>query len=167
MEENKFEQSICVFLQWSGDKTTTDIILNYTRNGVIEWFNWTFPDKARSMMVELKIPNHLWTKTIKTTIYIKNRCPTHSNSKITPIKRFSGVKLLSLFCVFGCKVYIPILNHEWDKLLSHAFDGIMVGYDEQSKVYKYYEDQKENHLEHGCYIWWNKILWAIPHVVDP
>jgi hypothetical protein len=120
------------------------------------------------MMVEFKIPNHLWTETIKTTVYIKNCCPTHSNSKITPIERFSGMKLdLSLLCVFGCKVYIPILNHEWNKLLSHAFDGIMVRYDEQSKVYKYYEDQKENHLKHGCYIDETKLYEQLPHVVDP
>lgn len=45
-------------------------------------------------------------------------------------------------CGFECKTYIHIPKHENSRLHPCAFEGIMVGYDEQIKNFKWYHLQK-------------------------
>jgi hypothetical protein len=56
---------------------------------------------------------------------------------ITLEKWFSKMKLdLCHVCGFECKTYIHIPKHENSRLHPCAFEGIMVGYDEQIKNFK-------------------------------
>ena len=61
------------------------------QNGVVERRNRTLMDMVRSMRNNTKLPQSLWTKTLKTAVYILNRVPTKAFSK-TPFESFKGWK---------------------------------------------------------------------------
>ena len=77
------------FLQENG------IVAQYTmpgssdQNGVAERRNRTLMDMVRSMRSNTKLPQFLWTETLKTAVYILNRVPTKAVSK-TPFESFKG-----------------------------------------------------------------------------
>ena len=79
------------FLQENG------IVAQYTmpgspdQNGVAERRNRTLMDMVRSMRSNTKLPQYLWTETLKTAVYILNRVPTKAVSK-TPFESFKGWK---------------------------------------------------------------------------
>ena len=58
-------------------------------NGVAERRNQSLMDMVRSMRSNTKLPQFLWTETLKTAVYILNRVPTKVVSK-TPFESFKG-----------------------------------------------------------------------------
>ena len=78
-------------------------------NEVAKRMNRTLMERARSMMFEKGVPEFLWTESINTAAYIKDRIPTRANGNKTPEEKFSG-KRPDLFNIrlFGSKAYIHI-----------------------------------------------------------
>ncbi|RVX16743.1 Retrovirus-related Pol polyprotein from transposon TNT 1-94 [Vitis vinifera] len=76
LEDGQTPGPFAKFLQEHG------IVAQYTmsgfpdQNGVVERRNRTLLDMVRSMLSSSKLPKFLWTKALKTTIYILNRVPT-------------------------------------------------------------------------------------------
>ena len=58
------------------------------QNDVAERRNRTLMDMLRSMRSNTKLPQYLWTKTLKTVVYILNRVPT----KVVPKTAFELFK---------------------------------------------------------------------------
>ena len=73
------------------------IVAQYTmpgspdQNGVAEKRNRTLMDMVRSMRSNSKLPKSLWTKALKTAVYILNRVPTKLVPK-TPFELWKGWK---------------------------------------------------------------------------
>ena len=61
------------------------------QNGVAEKRNRTLMDMVRSIRSNTKLPQYLWTETLKMDVYILNRVPTKVVSK-TPFESFKGWK---------------------------------------------------------------------------
>ena len=84
-ENGKAPGEFAKFLQENG------IVAQYTmpgspyQNGEAERRNRTLTDMVRSMRSNTKLPQYLWTETLKTVVYILNRVPTKAISK-TPFE---------------------------------------------------------------------------------
>ena len=61
------------------------------QNGVAERRNRTLMDMVRSMSSNSYFPHFVWTKALKTSVYILNRVPTKVVQK-TPFELFKGWK---------------------------------------------------------------------------
>ena len=126
------------FLQENG------IVAQYTmpgspdQNGVAERRNRTLMDMVRSMRSNTKLPQYLWTETLKTAVYILNRVPTKVVSK-TPFESFKGWKpSLRHIRVWGCPSKVRIYNPQEKKLDPRTINGYFIGYAERFKGYGFY-----------------------------
>ena len=100
--------------------------------------NRTLMDMVRSMRSNTKLPQYLWTETLKTAVYILNRVPTKAISK-TPFKSFKGWKpSLRHIRVWGCSSEERIYNPQEKKLNLRTISGYFIGYVERSKGYRFY-----------------------------
>ena len=99
-----------------------EIVAQYTmpsspnQNGVVERRNRTLMDMVKSMYSNSKLPESLWTKALKMTVYILNRVPTKVVPK-TPFELWKGWKS-SLWHthVWGCSFEIRVDNPQEKKL---------------------------------------------------
>ena len=126
------------FLQENG------IVAQYTmpgspyHNGVAERRNRTLMGMVRSMRSNTKLPQYLWTETLKTVVYILNRVPTKAVSKM-PFESFKGWKpSLRHIRVWGCPSEVRIYNPQEKKLDPRTINGYFIGYAERSKGYRFY-----------------------------
>ena len=126
------------FLQENG------IVAHYTlsgspdQNGVAERRNRTLMDMVRSMRSNTKLPQYLWTETLKMDVYILNRVPTKDVSK-TPFESFKGWKpSLRHIRVWECPSEVRIYNPQENKLDLRTISGYFIGYAERSKGYIFY-----------------------------
>ena len=79
------------FLQENGIFAQCTMPGSPDQNGVAERRNRTLIYMVRSMRSNRKLPQYLWTETLKTAVYILNRVPTKAVSK-TPFELFKGWK---------------------------------------------------------------------------
>ena len=126
------------FLQENG------IVAHYTmpgspnQNGVAERRNRTLMDMVSSMRSNTKLPQYLWTETLKTVVYILNRVLTKVVSKM-PFESFKGWKpSLRHIRFWGCPSEVRIYNPQEKKLDPRTISGYFIGYDERSKGYRFY-----------------------------
>ena len=107
-------------------------------NGVTERRNRTLMDMVRSMRSNTKLPQYLWSKALKTAVYILNRVPTKVIPK-TPFKLLKGWKpSLRHIRVWGCSSEVRIYNPQEKKLNPRTISGNFIGYAERSKRYRFY-----------------------------
>ncbi|RVW74643.1 Retrovirus-related Pol polyprotein from transposon TNT 1-94 [Vitis vinifera] len=91
IEDGQAPGPFAMFLQEHG------IVAQYTmpgsldRNGVAKRRNRTLMDMVRSMRSNSKLPKSLWTKALKTAVYILNQVPTKVVPK-TPFELWKGLK---------------------------------------------------------------------------
>ena len=130
--------------EYYGKYTENGIVSQYTmngyldQNGVAERRNQTLMDMERSMRSNTKLPQYLWTKPLKTTMYILNRVPTKVFPK-TPFELFKGWKpSLRLICIWECSSEVRIYNPQEKKLDPGTISGYFIGYVERSKGYRFY-----------------------------
>ena len=108
------------------------------QNGVAERRNRTLMDMLRSMRSNTKLPQYLWTETLKTAMYILNRVQTKVVSK-TPFESFKGWKQsLRHIRVWGCPSEVRIYNPQEKKLDPRTINGYFIEYAERSKGYRFY-----------------------------
>ena len=95
-------------------------------------------DMVRSMRSNTKLPQYLWTETLKKVVYVLNRAPTKVVSKM-PFESFKGWKpSLRHICVWGCPSEVRIYNPQEKKLDPRTISGYFIGYAERSKGYRFY-----------------------------
>jgi hypothetical protein len=89
------------------------------------------------MLNEKNLPNYFWTEAIVTTIYIMNRTPTTIVHGITPEEKFTSKKPdVSHLRMFGCIVYMHVLDEKRSKLDPKANKCIFIGYSLKQKGYR-------------------------------
>ena len=108
------------------------------QNGVAERRNSTLMDMIRSMHINFKILESLWTKSLKTIMYILNRVPTKAVPK-TPFELWKGWKpSLRHIRVWGCPSEVRVYNPQEKKLDPRTISAYFIGYAEMSKWYRFY-----------------------------
>lgn len=95
--------------------------------------------RTRAVIIDQKIPNHLWPEIMRRQVYIINRVATSVLKDETPYQALNRLTLgknqkpdLSHLRVLGCKVYVHIPIER--RIVSHKLEpraelGILLGYD--------------------------------------
>ena len=106
------------------------------QNGTIERAWRSLFEMARCMHLESKLPKYLWTYSLMSTVYIRNRC-FNNRLGITPYEVFTGRRPnVSNMYIFGSTCYAYV--QEKKKLDARSSKGIFVGYDKSSPSYLVY-----------------------------
>ena len=103
-------------------------------------------DMVRSLMSISNLNKFLWKKVLKTTIYILNRVPNKSITKIS-FELWTNRKLnLNHLRVLGCPIEIRIYNPHEKKLDPKTIFGFFIGYLVTSKGYRFYFPKHGTHI---------------------
>lgn len=116
--------------------------LRYTpqQNGIAERKNRTLVEGVRTMLVGSGLPKTFWGEAVCTIAYTNNRI-LHEKSEKTPFELMFGRKPDSRdFHEFGCDAYVMIPYEKRRKLDDKSRKMKFVGYDEQSKAYRFVDE---------------------------
>lgn len=89
--------------------------------------NRTIYNRARTLLIETRLPKILWGEAVKCAVYQLNRCPSSAINFKTPAEKRFGNKDLAKLRVFGAKAWMHILPKQ-DKLSKRSKEMIFVGY---------------------------------------
>lgn len=139
----QFEQ----FLEKEGIRHETTIPKTPQQNGVAERLNRTLVESARSMLLDANLPKRFWAEAVSTAVYLKNRCPTKAVPGMTPFEAWHGEKPeVDHLRVFGCDAYSHIPRDERAKFDTKTRKCILLGYGEETKGYRLYDDRTKKVL---------------------
>jgi hypothetical protein len=116
-----------------------EFLAPYTQqqNTVAERKNRTLIDLARIMLDEYKTSDHFWAEAINTACHAINWLYLHQLLKKTPYELLTGNKPnVCYFRVFESKCYVLLKRHKSSKFASKVYEGFMLGYDSNSRVYR-------------------------------
>ncbi len=81
-------------------------------NGVSERLNRTICEPAQAMLKDFGLNSHLWSKAIKTAVYIKNRSSTHVLNMMLYEAWTGNVSDLSSLCIFDIIAWAHIFKKQ-------------------------------------------------------
>ncbi|GJU37949.1 retrovirus-related pol polyprotein from transposon TNT 1-94 [Tanacetum coccineum] len=109
------------------------------QNGVIEKWNCTLVEAARTMLSAAKVPLFFWAEAIATTCFTQNRSLVIPRHEKTPFHIINGRKpSVKFFHIFGSLCYIVRDGENLDKMKEKGDACIFVGYSTQSRAYRVY-----------------------------
>nr|GFA53429.1 integrase, catalytic region, zinc finger, CCHC-type, peptidase aspartic, catalytic [Tanacetum cinerariifolium] len=118
------------------------------QNGVVERWNRTLVEAARTMLIFSKAPMFLWAEVVATACYTQNRSLIHTRHHKTPYELVHNKKLdLTFFRVFCALCYPTNDNNDLGKLQPTADIGIFVGYAPSRKGYRIYNKRTRRIME--------------------
>jgi hypothetical protein len=89
------------------------------------------------MLGEYKTPERFWSEVINTACQAINWLYLYRLLKKTSYELLTGNKPnVSYFRVFGCKCYILVKKGRYSKFAPKAVEGILLGYDSNTKAYR-------------------------------
>ncbi|CAL9027038.1 unnamed protein product [Prunus brigantina] len=113
------------------------------QNGVSERKNRQLLEVARSLLLDMSVPHHLWGHGVLAAAYLINRTPSRVLDFKTPLDvlcahtpPISVSKLPPK--VFGCVAYVHVYSHQRSKLDPCALRCVFIGYSTTQKGYKCY-----------------------------
>src|SRR6266850_5187943 len=111
-------------------------------NGKAERANRTIVEGARAMLLASKLPEYLWAEAASHHVWLRNRTPTKTLPKSkTPLEMATGTcPDLSNIHEWGSRVWVKRTHSS--KLASKVNTGRFIGFDEESKGYRIYWDEK-------------------------
>ena len=84
----------------------------------------------------IKDYHYLWAEAYRTAVYIQNMCPHTALGRKTPEEVFTSTRPdVSQICIFGIVCYCHVHADNRKKLDPFGEKGLLVGYNETSKVY--------------------------------
>jgi hypothetical protein len=96
-------------------------------------------EAMKTMIHDQDLPMHLWAEATRTTVYVQNGLSHNALGFKTLEEMFSGKKPeVSHLKIFGCQVFVRILEERRIKLDPSGKKGIFVGYYEVSKAFSIY-----------------------------
>nr|GEU97512.1 retrovirus-related Pol polyprotein from transposon TNT 1-94 [Tanacetum cinerariifolium] len=105
-------------------------------NGVVERKNKTLQEMSRTKLNEQSLPQNFWYNAVDTSTYILNRFLIRFILGKTPYKLLRVRKpTLYYFRVFGSKFFILNTKDYLTKFDPKSYDGIFLGYSQNSKAY--------------------------------
>nr|GEW28388.1 retrovirus-related Pol polyprotein from transposon TNT 1-94 [Tanacetum cinerariifolium] len=133
-------------------------------NGVVEKWNRTLVEAARTMLIFSKASMFLWAEAVATACYTQNRSLIHTRHHKTPYELVHNKKSdLTFFRVFGALCY-PINDIEdLGKLQPTADIGIFVGYAPSRKGYRIYNKRTRRIME-TIHVQFDELTEPMAHV---
>jgi transposase InsO family protein len=121
------------------------------QNGSAERLNRVLEERARAMLLDSGLPDHLWAEAIATASYLRNRSPVSDKSK-TPLETFLGKKPdVKHLRVFGASAFV--LKHSAHKFDARSVKGHLVGYERAAfRVWM----PETNKIEVSCNVTFNE-----------
>ncbi|GJY26897.1 retrovirus-related pol polyprotein from transposon TNT 1-94, partial [Tanacetum coccineum] len=108
------------------------------QNSVVERWNRTLVEAARTMLSVAKVPLFLWTEAIATSCFTQNRSLVIPRHEKTPYHIINGRKpSVKFFHIFGSLCYIVGDGENLDKMKEKGDACIFVGYSTQPRAYYY------------------------------
>ncbi|GKA14160.1 retrovirus-related pol polyprotein from transposon TNT 1-94 [Tanacetum coccineum] len=109
------------------------------QNGVVERWNRTVVEAARTMLHAAKVPLFFWAEAIATVCFTQNRSLIIYRHEKTPYHIINGRKpFVKFFYIFGSLCYIVRDGENLDKMKEKCDACIFVGYSTQSRAYQVY-----------------------------
>jgi hypothetical protein len=142
-----FTKSIKEYCSLNGITQDCSSPYNPEENGRAERPNRTILEGMSAMLFDSKLPWQFWGYAAQTFVYLKNRSPHRAIPQSTPYTEwFKKIPNLSHVRVFGtrCHMYIASekRNGAGSKLLSKTKPMILVGYSNQHKSYKLFDEER-------------------------
>ncbi|GJV10674.1 retrovirus-related pol polyprotein from transposon TNT 1-94 [Tanacetum coccineum] len=107
------------------------------QNGVVERWNRTLVEAARTMLSAAKVPLFFWAEAIATACFTQNRSLVIPRHEKTPYHIINGWKpSVKFFHIFGSLCYIVRDGENLDKMKEKGDACIFVGYSTQSRAYR-------------------------------
>ncbi|GKA62248.1 integrase, catalytic region, zinc finger, CCHC-type containing protein [Tanacetum coccineum] len=117
-----YYESVGIFHQKTVPKTPQ-------QNDVVERWNRTLVEAARTMLIFSKAPMFLWAEVVATACYTQNCSLIHTQHDKTPYELIHNKKPdLTFFWVFGALCYPTNDSENLGKLQPRADIGIFIGY---------------------------------------
>ncbi|CAL8993466.1 unnamed protein product, partial [Prunus brigantina] len=118
------------------------------QNGVSERKNRQLLEVARSLMLDMSVPHHLWGHGVLAAAYLINRTPSRVLDFHTPLDVLCAhtppVSVSKLPPkVFGCVAYVHVYSHQRSKLDPCALRCVFIGYSTTQKGYKCYHPHSQ------------------------
>ncbi|KAK2967423.1 hypothetical protein RJ640_022355 [Escallonia rubra] len=109
------------------------------QNGVAERKNRSLQEAARTMLNEYGLPKYFWAEAVNCACFVLNRVILRNFLLKTPYDLFNDKKpKVSFFRVFGCKCFVLNTKDHLSKFDSKTFEGIFLGYSNNSMAYRVY-----------------------------
>ena len=116
-------------LAWVGISYDHSLPYTQNQNGVSEWKIWTIVKKARTMLLESKLPECFCAEAVSTAVYVTNRSLTKAITGKTLFEAWSGRRPeLSHLRRFGCDAYLYVPDAQRMKLRLKARFCTFPGY---------------------------------------
>ncbi|KAI5341512.1 hypothetical protein L3X38_020786 [Prunus dulcis] len=127
-------------------QTTTPFTPQY--NGVSERKNRQLLEVARSLMLDMSVPHHLWGHGVLAAAYLINYTPSRVLDFKTPLDvlcaHTSSISVSKLPPkVFECVTYVHVYSHQRSKLDPCALRCLFIGYSTTQKGYKCYHPHSQ------------------------
>ncbi|GKB09915.1 retrovirus-related pol polyprotein from transposon TNT 1-94, partial [Tanacetum coccineum] len=117
----------------------TSVARTPQQDGVVERWNRTLVEAARTMLIFSKASLYLRAEAVSTTCYTQNRSLIHLHHNKTPYELMHEKKPdLSFLHVFGSLCYLTNDSEDLGKLKPKADIGIFVGYAPTKKAFRIY-----------------------------
>ena len=135
------------YLKEEGIRHERTVPKTLQQNGAAERLNRTLVESARSMLLDANLPKRYWAEAVSTAVYLKNRCTTRAVQGMTPFEAWYSEKpRVNHLRVFECDAYSHILKDERGKFDTKARRCIFLGYGEETKGYRLYDDKAKKVL---------------------
>lgn len=110
------------------------------QNGVVERHNRTVVAMGRSMLKERNVPSQMWGEAIRHAVYVLNRMPTRSLSRMTPYEAWFGKKPhVDYLRVFGCVANMKVPSVHVKKLDDRSKMVVHFGREPGTKAYRLFD----------------------------
>src|SRR5205085_2470575 len=117
------------FLAKAGISYEPSALYTQNQNEVSERKIQNIVEKAKTMLLESKLPECFWAEAVSTAVYVTNRSPTKALRGKTPFEAWSGRRPeLSHLHRFGCDAYLHVLDAQRTKLRPKAYFCTFLGY---------------------------------------
>nr|GEZ59695.1 retrotransposon protein, putative, unclassified [Tanacetum cinerariifolium] len=130
-------QTIHAYFASEGIRHQTSVARTPEQNGVVERWNRTLVEAARTMLSAAKVPLFFWAEAIATACFTQNRSLVIPRHEKTPYHIINYQKAsVKFFHIFGSLCYVVRDGENLDKIKEKGDACIFVGYSTQSRAYK-------------------------------
>ncbi|GKE52764.1 retrovirus-related pol polyprotein from transposon TNT 1-94, partial [Tanacetum coccineum] len=132
-------QTMKAYYEEVGISHQTSVARTPQQNGIVERWNRTLVEAARTMLIFSKALLFLWAEAVATTCYTQNQSLIQKHHNKTPYELLHDRKHdLSYLRVFGALCYPINDGSDLGKLKPKADIGIIVGYTPAKKAFRIY-----------------------------
>lgn len=133
-----------MFLCKSGIQHQTSNPYTPQQNGMAERMNRTLVERAKCLILNSRLQKFFWAEAVSTAAYITNRSPTKALDYKTPYEMWTGKRPhLNNMKIFGCHAMVHVPKESRRKWDSKATKIIFVGYCENTKGFRLYDESKK------------------------